>query len=117
MSKKLSINQFSDWDVGADYKCDKLLGKGSYGSVASAIHIPTGKKVAIKKMDGVFEDETDCKRILREVKLLRRMRSPYVVQLFDVIEPNDRDNFDTLYIVLEFAESDLKKVIKSAIHL
>lgn len=45
------------------------------------------------------------------------MRHPYVVELVDVIEPSDRDNFDTLYIVLEFAESDLKKVIKSAIHL
>jgi mitogen-activated protein kinase 1/3 len=68
-------------------------------------------------MEGVFEDETDCKRILREVKLLRRMIHPYVVGLFDVIEPADRENFDVIYIVLEFAESDLKKVIKSAIHL
>jgi len=93
------------------------LGKGSYGAVASATHIPSGKKVAIKKMEGVFEDETDCKWILREVKLLRRMKHPYVVELMDVIEPADRDTFDTLYIVLEFAESDLKKVIKSAIHL
>ena len=93
------------------------MGKGSYGAVASATHVPTGKRVAIKKMEGVFEDETDCKRILREVKLLRRMRHPYVVELIDVIEPTDRDTFDTLYIVLEFAESDLKKVIKSAIHL
>ena len=94
-----------------------MLGKGSYGAVCSAIHIPTGKKVAIKKMEGVFEDETDCKWILWEVKLLRRMKHPYVVELFDVIEPSDKDNFDSLYIVLEFAESDLKKVIKSAIHL
>jgi mitogen-activated protein kinase 1/3 len=45
------------------------------------------------------------------------MKHPYVVELIDVIEPEDRDTFDTLYIVLEFAESDLKKVIKSAIHL
>ena len=65
----------------------------------------------------MFEDETDCKRILREVKLLRRMRHPYVVNLLDIIEPSDRDEFDILYIVLEYAESDLKKVIKSAIHL
>ena len=45
------------------------------------------------------------------------MKHPYVVELIDVIEPLDKDGFDTLYIVLEFAESDLKKVIKSAIHL
>jgi mitogen-activated protein kinase 1/3 len=68
-------------------------------------------------MDGVFEDEVDCKRILREVTLLRRLKHPYVVELFDIIEPKNLENFDTLYVVLELAESDLKKVIKSAIHL
>ena len=85
--------------------------------MASALHKPTGKKVAIKKRDGVFEDEVDCKRILREVTLLRRLKHPYVVELFDVIEPKNLATFDTLYVVLELAESDLKKVIKSAIHL
>jgi len=29
--------------------------------------------MAIKKMDGVFEDEVDCKRILREINLLRKL--------------------------------------------
>lgn len=68
-------------------------------------------------MDNVFEDEVDCKRILREVTLLRRLKHPYVVELFDIIEPKDLESFDSLYVVLELAESDLKKVIKSAIHL
>ncbi len=68
-------------------------------------------------MDNVFDDEIDCKRILREIALLRRLKHPYVVELFDIIEPTDLKTFDTLYVVLELAESDLKKVIKSAIHL
>jgi mitogen-activated protein kinase 1/3 len=115
--KGLGLNQFQDWEVGEDYELVKLLGSGSYGQVASAIHKPTGKKVAIKKMDSVFDDEVDCKRILREVTLLRRLKHPYVVELFDIIEPKNLETFETLYIVLELAESDLKKVIKSAIHL
>lgn len=73
--------------------------------------------MAIKKMDGVFEDEIDCKRILREINLLRKLQHPYVIQVFDVLEPKNKETFDTLYVVLELAESDLKKVIKSAIHL
>ena len=68
-------------------------------------------------MDGVFEDEIDCKRILREVDLLRKLKHPYVIEVFDMLEPRDKENFDTVYIVLKLAESDLKKVIKSAIHL
>ena len=115
--KGLSQGQFADWEVGEDYECVKLLGQGSYGAVCSAIHKPTGKKVAIKKMDGVFEDEVDCKRILREINLLRKLSHPYVVNIIDVIEPKQPETFDTLYVVLELAESDLKKVIKSAIHL
>ena len=115
--KKTTQEKFTDWEVGDDYQCQKLLGTGSYGSVAMAIHKPTKTKVAIKRMEGVFEDETDCKRILREIKLLRKMDHPFVVKLFDIIEPKDMESFDSLYIVLEYAESDLKKVIKSAIHL
>jgi len=95
----------------------KLLGQGSYGAVCSAIHKPSGKKVAIKKMDGVFEDEVDCKRILREINLLRKLHHPYVVNILDVLDPKNHETFDSLYVVLELAESDLKKVIKSAIHL
>ena len=68
-------------------------------------------------MDGVFEDEVDCKRILREIDLLRKLNHPYVINILDVLEPKNLETFDTLYVVLELAESDLKKVIKSAIHL
>lgn len=111
------MNKFADWEVGKDYECVKVLGQGSYGAVASAVHKPTGKKVAIKKMTGVFEDDIDCKRILREIYLLKQLNHPFVVKLFDVIEPKDMENFDTIYVVLSLSESDLKKVIKSAIYL
>ena len=40
-----------------------------------------------------------------------------MVGLFDILEPSDSKNFDTIYLVLQLAESDLKKVIKSAIYL
>lgn len=116
-SLKIAKDPFADWEIGENYECIKILGKGSYGSVASAVHKPTGKKVAIKKMDGVFEDDVDCKRILREFYILQQIQHPYVVELFDLIQPKDPSNFDTVYMVLELAESDLKKVIKSAIHL
>ena len=113
----LATNQFADWELGDDYQPIKILGQGSYGAVCSAIHKPTGTKVAIKKMDGVFDDEIDCKRILREVDLLRKLDHPYIIEIYDILEPRDRTKFDTIYIVLRLSESDIKKVIKSAIHL
>ena len=67
----LGLNQFTDWEVGDDYTCERLLGTGSYGKVALATRKSTGQKVAIKRMENIFEDETDCKRILREIKLMK----------------------------------------------
>jgi len=94
-----------------------LLGTGSYGSVCLAVQKSTGKRVAIKKMENIFEDEIDCKRILREITILRKLKHPFVVELIEILEPKDPKHFNTIYTVMEYAESDLKKVIKSSIHL
>ena len=61
-----------------------------------AIQKSTGNKVAIKKMENIFDDEIDCKRILREVTLLRKLKHPYVVELIEILEPKNLENFDTL---------------------
>jgi mitogen-activated protein kinase 1/3 len=68
-------------------------------------------------MENIFEDETDCKRILREVTLMRKLKHPFVVELVELLFPKNPDTFDTLYVVMEYAESDLKKIIKSNINL
>lgn len=68
-------------------------------------------------MKSVFDDEVDCKRILREIYILYQLRSKSVIRIFDLIEPEDTTGFNTIYLVLQLAESDLKKVIKSAIYL
>jgi mitogen-activated protein kinase 1/3 len=110
-------SRFADWEVDPEYHIDRLIGKGSYGNVCEATEVKTGKKVAIKKIFRIFEDTIDCKRILREIKLLRLLRQPNVVELIDILEPSDFENFESLYLVMEFAQSEIKKLIKSAIHL
>jgi mitogen-activated protein kinase 1/3 len=113
----LGLNQFSDWEVGTDYLCEKLLGTGSYGKVALATKKSTNQKVAIKRMENIFDDETDCKRILREISLMRKLKHPFLVELVEILQPKSPQSFDTLYVVMEYAESDLKKIIKSNINL
>ncbi len=116
--KSLSkAKQLEGWDVGSNYEIVKLLGSGSYGSVCEAIHKPTKTKVAIKKVLNLFEDRVDCKRVLREVHLLRKLSHPNIVRLYEILEPEDVKNFDCVYLVMEYAQSDLKKLVKSAIHL
>ena len=113
----LGLNQFSDWEVGTDYLCEKLLGTGSYGKVALATKKSTNQKVAIKRMENIFDDETDCKRILREISLMRKLKHPFLVELVEILQPKSPQSFDTLYVVMEYAESDLKEIIKSNISL
>ena len=40
--------------------------------VISALDNTTGQKVAIKKIPRAFEDPVDAKRILREIKLMKK---------------------------------------------
>jgi mitogen-activated protein kinase 1/3 len=112
--KNLGINQFEDWEIGNDYTCVRLLGQGSYGEVAEAVMKSTGKKVAIKRMKNIFESDSDCKRILREISIMRRLKHPFCVELIEVLYPSKPMTFDELYVVMSYAESDLKKVIKSS---
>ena len=55
---------------GDDYRIVHALGEGAYGTVVSAVHKPTGKEVAIKKILP-FEHTLFCLRTLRELKLLK----------------------------------------------
>jgi mitogen-activated protein kinase 1/3 len=77
----------------------------------------TGRQVAIKKMDNIFDDEIDCKRILREITLLRKLKHPCVVNLIEMLVPPNPETFTTIYMVMEYADSDLKKIMKSNLNL
>ena len=48
---------------------------------------------------------------------MRKLRHPFVVDLIELLYPKKPDMFNTLYVVMEYAESDLKKIIKSNINL
>ena len=116
--KKLPIPRHKiNWDVGPDYEIKKQIGSGSYGMVCEARYIPTGERVAIKQMTRVFDDLVDCKRLLREIVILKYLDHPNVVKIRDILKPKDFNNFNELYIVMEHAQSDLKKLIKSPVHL
>jgi len=95
------------------YEPIKVLGSGSYGKVVEAIDKTTKKKVAIKKINELFVDLIDTKRILREITLLRFMKNQFIVELLDIIYDKNNKNFDCIYLIFECLPSDLKKLIKS----
>ncbi|CAN6573877.1 unnamed protein product [Malus baccata var. baccata] len=104
---------FSDYGDANRYKIQEVIGKGSYGVVCSAIDTHTGEKVAIKKIHDIFEHISDAARILREIKLLRLLRHPDIVEIKHIMLPPSRRDFKDIYVVFELMESDLHQVIKA----
>ena len=68
-------------------------------------------------MNDLFEDAVDCKRILREIYLLRMVKHENLIKIIEVIMPSDPSTFDHIYVVTDYCQSDLKKLFKSPIHL
>ncbi|EYU17652.1 hypothetical protein ABFS82_09G057700 [Erythranthe guttata] len=104
---------FTEYGEASRYEIQEVIGKGSYGIVGSVIDTHTGERVAIKKINDVFEHVSDATRILREIKLLRLLRHPDIVQIRHIMLPPSRREFRDIYVVFELMESDLHQVIKA----
>ncbi|GJM90138.1 hypothetical protein PR202_ga06391 [Eleusine coracana subsp. coracana] len=104
---------FTEYGEASRYQIQEVIGKGSYGVVAAAVDTHTGERVAIKKINNVFENVSDAARILREIKLLRLLRHPNIVEIKHIMLPPTRREFRDIYIVFELMESDLHQVIKA----
>lgn len=104
---------FTEYGEASRYQIQEVIGKGSYGVVASAVDNKTGERVAIKKINDVFEHVSDATRILREIKLLRLLRHPDIVEIKHIMLPPSRREFKDIYVVFELMESDLHQVIKA----
>ncbi|GLT60355.1 hypothetical protein SLA2020_331240 [Shorea laevis] len=109
----LETEFFTEYGEANRYQIQELIGKGSYGVVGSAIDTQTGERVAIKKINDVFDHVSDATRILREIKLLRLLRHPDIVEIKHIMLPPSRREFRDIYVVFELMESDLHQVIKA----
>ena len=118
VGKNLSISQSPvDWNIGPNYTIVRILGSGTYGTVCKAINTTTNQPVAIKRIAKLFDSVHESKRIFREICLLKRMNHANIIKLYDLIIEGEYENFDTIYILMEYCHSDLKKLIRSPIFL
>lgn len=115
MNVPLTMGEFHDWEVTAQYDIVSKLGRGSYGEVVKAKnryddgridekemtrclksmsalsslqHRITEAIVAIKQMKNVFDDPIDATRAYREIHILRKLRHPAIVDLQNVQCPS-----------------------------
>jgi len=108
---KASGQQF---EIPSRYKLIRPIGHGAYGVVISATDTVTDKQVAIKKIRSAFDDRIDAKRILREIKLMKRFKHENIIRIIDLIPPPpNSEEFEDVYIVQELMETDLHRIVHS----
>ncbi|PON21201.1 CMGC/CDK protein kinase [Trichoderma gamsii] len=94
---------------------DKLndIEEGTYGFVARATELSTGRVVAIKRLKLEAADPNGLPVTgLREIQILKRCRHRNVVKLEEVVVGNDIGRPDnSIFLVLEFVEHDLKSIL------
>ncbi|POY74837.1 hypothetical protein BMF94_2110 [Rhodotorula taiwanensis] len=104
------------FSVGNKYTVQEVIGEGAYGVVCSALHKPSGHRVAIKKI-APFDHSMFALRTLRELKLLRffaeNQVSENLITVVDLIKPSSYDAFQEVYLIQELMETDLHRVIRT----
>ena len=69
------------------YLMGSTIGEGTFGKVKEAIHIITGEKVAIKILEkSRITEVADVERVSREIHILKLIRHPNIIQLYEIIE-------------------------------
>jgi len=105
------------WKLPPRYELRQLIGSGSYGSVCEAFDNEQKRLVAIKRIGHMFEDLVDCKRILREIAILGKLKNENVVKIYDIVAPSNMNTFEELCMVMEICDSDLKKLCRTDVTL
>jgi 5'-AMP-activated protein kinase catalytic alpha subunit len=63
-----------------------MLGEGTFSKVILGIHKLTNENVAIKVLEkDLINDLSDTERVLREIHILKLVRHPNIVQLYEII--------------------------------
>ncbi|OMJ87155.1 hypothetical protein SteCoe_11154 [Stentor coeruleus] len=81
------------------YEIGKTIGEGTFGKVKLGVHIKTQEKVAIKVLEKErICDVSDVERVSREIHILKLIRHPNIIQLYEIIETPKK-----LYLIMEYA--------------
>ena len=80
----------------------KTIGSGTFSTVKLGLHLPTQQKVAIKILDkSRIKDESDIRRISREIHILSKLYHPNIAQLYETIWSEKH-----IYIIMEYVDGN-----------
>src|SRR4051812_26203348 len=89
--------------ISGRFRLERLVGRGSMGSVWLARHLALDVDVAVKFIDPAFRDEKDHRvRFALEAQSAARISSPHVVNVLDFGE----EGSGRLYIAMEYLQGE-----------
>jgi 5'-AMP-activated protein kinase, catalytic alpha subunit len=87
-----------------NYLLGKTIGEGTFGKVKLGHHIQTEEKVAIKILEkDRICDVSDVERVSREIHILKLIRHPNIIQLYEVKFIQIIETPKKLYLIMEYA--------------
>ncbi|PFX24718.1 mitogen-activated protein kinase 7-like [Stylophora pistillata] len=102
------------FELDTRYKLLENIGNGAYGVVCSAVDTKNDSKVAIKKIPRAFDVVTTAKRTYRELKILKHFKHDNIISIKNILKPpDDLEQFNDVYVVLDLMETDLHHIIHS----
>ncbi|KAM0676935.1 Cyclin-dependent kinase catalytic subunit [Binucleata daphniae] len=93
------------------YQRIEKIGEGTYGVVYKAREKISGRIVALKKIRLENENEGIPPTTIREISLLKTIKHPTIIELYDVIYHNNK-----LFLVFEYVNIDLRMYLDSHYH-
>jgi 5'-AMP-activated protein kinase catalytic alpha subunit len=80
------MEQSSKQQSIGNYEIGKTIGRGTFGKVKLGTHKLTTEKVAVKILEkDRIKDVSDVERVAREIHILKLIRHPNIIQLYEVI--------------------------------
>ncbi|KAI0684211.1 kinase-like domain-containing protein [Cytidiella melzeri] len=98
-----------------DYEVINKLGEGTFGEVHKAIHKQKGHSVALKRILMHNEKEGMPVTALREIKILKALRHPCIVDILDmfVVRSRGKESPLSVYMVFPYMDHDLAGLLEN----
>ncbi|KAI0711430.1 kinase-like domain-containing protein [Earliella scabrosa] len=99
----------------SDYAILTKLGEGTFGEVHKAIHREKGNTVALKRILMHNEKEGMPVTALREIKILKALRHPCIIDIQDmfVVRSQGKESPLSVYMVFPYMDHDLAGLLEN----
>ena len=128
MDKEMMFNPINENDspLEKDYQIQETLGKGAYGKVVKALHLPSKEYRAIKIIDTRHMHKEDKLKIFQEIKILSKLDHPNIIKIYEYFNSNRNifivtellsggELFDRIIERQMFSEVDAAKTMKEVL--